>query len=189
LILNVLLAAVLALACFAPALATPVADVDFAGLDAFVHREMQAASIPGLAYGIVQDGRVIHLAAFGLASREDGRPMTPQTPMLINSVGKTITALAVRQLINAGKIGLDAPVQRYLPWFALATPGAAEQITIRHLLNHTSGLSRGDGQNPAHYRAGLTAEQVVRSLATVKVDRPVGSRGSTLTSTTSSPAW
>src|SRR3712207_755531 len=83
--LNILLAAMLALAGFAPAQATPQADVNFAGMDAFVQGEVQAASIPGLAYGIVQDGRVVHMAAFGVANREDGRPMTPRTPMLINS--------------------------------------------------------------------------------------------------------
>jgi hypothetical protein len=56
-------------------------------------------------------------------------------------VSKSFTALAVMQLVEAGKIDLDAPVQRYLPEFTTADPAAASQITIRHLLNLTSGLS------------------------------------------------
>jgi CubicO group peptidase (beta-lactamase class C family) len=85
--------------------------------------------------------------------------------MQIGSVGKTITALAIRQLINVGKIDPDAPVQRYIPWFHLADVQAAQTITIRDLLTHESGLSTADGQDPTLYREGRTSEELVRSLA------------------------
>src|SRR5947209_3610862 len=150
------------------------AGSDFAHIDRYVQSEMQAASIPGLAYGIVKDGQVIHLAAFGV-SGPDGRPMTVQTPMQIGSVGKTITALAIRQFINAGKLDPGAALQCYLPWFRLADARAAQDITIRDLLAHTSGLSTGDGQDPTLYREGPSSEDLVRGLASVRPDRPVGS--------------
>ena len=91
-------------------------------LDEYVQSEMQAASIPGLAYGIVKDGQVVHLAAFGVTG-PSGQPMMTQTPMHIGSVGKTMTALAIRQLINAGKIDPDAPLCRSYSNLAFWAPG------------------------------------------------------------------
>ena len=65
--------------------------------------------------------------------------MTPQTPIAVGSSTKPLTATAIMQLVEAGKVDLDAPVTRYLPWFQLDDPRAAE-ITVRHLLSHTSGI-------------------------------------------------
>ncbi len=130
--------------------------------------------MPGLAYAVVQDGAILHVAAFGTAGR-DGRAMTARTPVVIGSVGKSITALAIRQLVEAGRIDADAPVTRYLPWFALAGPdGAVERVTIRSLLDHTSGLSTADGQDPRWYTPGMTPEGVVRGLAAVRADVSAG---------------
>jgi CubicO group peptidase (beta-lactamase class C family) len=146
----------------------------FTRIDEYVQREMQAASIPGLAYGIVKDAHIVHLAAFGVKG-PSGQPMTTQTPMQIGSVGKTITALAIRQLSNAGKVNPDAAVQNYIPWFRLADTAASKRITIRDLLTHESGLSTADGQDPTLYREGPTSEELVRGLASIQLDRPVGS--------------
>lgn len=62
------------------------------------------------------------------------------------SVSKSFTALAVMQLAEAGKLELDAPLQRYLPWFRVADPLASASITVRHLLNQTSGIP-GNSEN------------------------------------------
>ncbi|MBN1219504.1 MAG: beta-lactamase family protein, partial [Anaerolineae bacterium] len=101
----------------------------------------------------------------------------PQTPFFIGSLTKSFTALAVMQLVEAGKIDLDAPVQHYLPWFRVANPQASAQITVRHLLNQTSGLSTASGRIPlADFddSPGATERQA-RALATLKLSRPVGS--------------
>jgi CubicO group peptidase (beta-lactamase class C family) len=151
-------------------------NASFDSMDAYVRARMQAASIPGGGYALVKDGKVLHMAAFGVADRQTQRALTIHTPVMVGSVGKTFTALAIRQLYNAGKLELSAPVTRYLPWFSLATPGAAGQITLQNLLDHRSGLSTRDGQDLRRfYSPGLTPEQVVRDLATVEVNRPVGS--------------
>ncbi len=176
--LRTLTVVVLALAATAGSASGPPSTLaatpgDFAAIDAHVGGRMSAASIPGLAYAIVRDGQVVHLAGFGVADGT-GRTMTPQTPMVIGSVGKTLTALAIRQLIDAGTVDLDSPVTRYLPWFTLATPGAAGRVTIRNLLEHTSGISTADGQDPTWYRPGLAVSDVARGLASVATDRPVG---------------
>ena len=156
-----------------PADARAAGNADFDAIDAYVRAEMAASALPGLSYAIVREGEVAHLAAFGTAD-SSGRRMTVDTPMVIGSVGKSLTALAIRQLVEAGQIDDAAPVQRYLPWFSLATPDAAAAITIRNLLDHTSGLSKADGQRPETYRPGLTPEEVVRGLASASINRPVG---------------
>ena len=87
----------------------------FAAIDTYIQRQMKDARIPGLALGIVHEGRIVHLRGFGRAD-DSGRPFTPQTPFFIGSNSKSFTALAVMQLVGAGKIELDSPVQRYIPW-------------------------------------------------------------------------
>jgi CubicO group peptidase (beta-lactamase class C family) len=159
-----------------PTSAATQSGTSFDLMDAYVQARMQAASIPGGGYALVKDGKVVHVAAFGVADRHTMRSMAVDTPVMIGSVGKTFTALAIRQLYNAGKLELSTPVKRYLPWFSLATPGVAEQITLQNLLDHKSGLSTRDGQNLRRfYRSALTPEQVVRDLATIEANRPVGS--------------
>ena len=83
------------------------------------------------------------------------------------------------QLVEAGKIELDAPVQRYLPWFRVADPQASAQMTVRHLLNQTSGLPTVAWSELAladfDDRPDATERQV-RALSTLKLTRPVGSK-------------
>jgi len=107
-------------------------------LDA-VDRFVQAVGIPGLALAIVHGDEIVYQKGFGVAD-PTGRPVTPQTPFNIGSVSKAFTALTVMQLAEAGKLELDAPVQRYLPWFRVADAEASTRITILDLLNHTSGI-------------------------------------------------
>ncbi len=140
---------------------------DFAAIDAHVRAAMDASGIPGAAYAIARDGAIVHVGAFGVAD-PGGHPMTSRTPVVVGSVGKSMTALAIRQLERAGRLAIDVPVVRYLPWFALAGPGeAASRITVRQLLEHTSGLSTADGQDLRWYAPGLSVEGVVRALAGV----------------------
>jgi len=63
---------------------------------------------------VIKDGEVVALRGYGRAD-PSGRPVTPQTPFIIGSNAKTVTALAVMQLVEAGRIELDAPVRRYIP--------------------------------------------------------------------------
>jgi CubicO group peptidase (beta-lactamase class C family) len=129
----------LALGPMAGAAAPAATDPAFAAIDVFVEAERQAQGIPGVALGIVHNGEIVHLQGFGWADGS-GRPVTPTSLFQVNSVAKSFTATAVMQLVEAGKVGLDAPVQRYLPSFRVADPTASAQITVRHLLTHTSGI-------------------------------------------------
>lgn len=101
--------------------------------------QMAHHHIPGLALAITHGDQVVHVRGYGEA--KPGVPVTGQTQFRMASLSKSFTALAVLQLVEAGKMELDAPVTRYLPGFALATPLAAARISVRQLLNHTSGLA------------------------------------------------
>jgi CubicO group peptidase (beta-lactamase class C family) len=127
--------------------------------------------VPGLALAITQGDRVLYVKGYGAAG--NGEPVTPQTRFFIASLSKSFTAMAVMQLVEAGKIDLDAPVQQYLPEFTLADPTAAAQVTIRELLNHTSGLSEtgfADMQLPQ-------PESVAERVTSLRIARPVAVPG------------
>lgn len=155
----------------AKASSTLQVGTDYAAIDAYVTAQMDDLGIPGMALGIVQDGQIAHLQGFGQAD-SGGRPVRPQTPFHLGSVSKSFTALAVLQLVEEGKIDLDAPVQTYLPWFELADEDASARITVRHLLNQTTGISTRDGNGFWANRQSL--EEVVRGLDTIEPTQPVG---------------
>lgn len=119
---------------------------DPGAIDQYIEDEMAKNRVPGLAVAITRGDEVLHLKGYGTAG--DERPMTPQTQFYTASLSKSFTALAVMQLMEEGKIKLDAPVQTYLPDFTTRDPEAAARITVRHLLNQTSGLA--DAGFPAY---------------------------------------
>lgn len=148
-------------------------ETDFAAIDTYVERQMKIDGIPGLALAIVRGDEIVHLRGFGTAS-PSGQPVTAQTPFMIGSVTKPITAMAIMQLLDAGKIELDAPVQQYLPWFKTADNKLSARVTVLHLLNQTSGFGNlqgvsylaGDGQD--------TVEQRVREALAQGFPEPLG---------------
>lgn len=148
---------------------------DFAAIDAYIAAQMKAIGLPGLALGIVQGDQIVYLQGYGRAD-PTGRAVTAQTPFRLASLAKPVTALAIMQLVEAGNVELDAPVQRYLPYFQLADEEAAARLTVRHLLNQTSGLSRltGDEQFPSQAALAWTPEQRVRELRDNVPTDPVG---------------
>jgi len=139
----------------------------------YINWVLHDLNLPGLAVGIVQNGSIIFLKGFGKA-RPD-RNVTDETPFVIGSLSKSFTAVALLQLREAGKINLDAPVQSYLPWFRVSDDlYASVQITTRHLLTHTSGLSRFAGRELLGQTKNVGREQRVRELKNSRLVHPVG---------------
>ncbi|MBE0684237.1 MAG: beta-lactamase family protein [Anaerolineales bacterium] len=159
-----------------PAIAQ-VAPANFEEVDAYVSTKMKELGVPGAALVIVQGDQIVHLKAFGVADRS-GRPVTPQTPFFTGSTGKSFTALAVMQLVEAGKVKLDAPVQTYLPWFRVADVHASEIITVRQLLNMDSGLPQSIGRTQLANTdlSDSAIENNVRALADIELIAPPGER-------------
>jgi len=156
-----------------PVYAASSTSSDLAKIDSFIRAQLDESRIAGLALGIVQGDQIVHLQGFGKAD-DSGRAVTPQTPFLIGSNSKSFTALAVMQLMEAGSIRLDAPIHKYLPWFRVADPSASAMITVRQLLNQTSGLSTYTGRSLLIGSETGTLEQAVRNLRTEAIVSPVG---------------
>jgi CubicO group peptidase (beta-lactamase class C family) len=149
----------------------------YGAIDTFVAEQVHRLKIPGAALAIVEGDRIVHQRGFGKA-HPGGEPPSPQTPFFIGSLSKSFTAMAVMQLVEAGKVELDAPVQRWLPWFRVADPQASSQMTVRHLLNQTSGLPLLPSEAAlADFDSSPDAiERQVRALSTVKLTRVVGTK-------------
>jgi CubicO group peptidase (beta-lactamase class C family) len=141
-------------------------------IDRFVVSEVQASGIPGAALAIVNEGRIAHSRGFGDNGRNQA--VTADTPFPIGSLTKSFTALLTRQLIEAGQVDPDAALQHYLPWFSVADADASTQITVRHLLNQTSGLSRADGITPLLHHNQADIKTLARSLSKTRLNRSVG---------------
>ncbi|MBX9616121.1 MAG: beta-lactamase family protein [Caulobacteraceae bacterium] len=107
-----------------------------AAIEGLVQGEMASRQIPGLQLAIVKDGAIVFTGAWGQADLGTGEPVTERTVFGINSISKAFTGVAAMQLVEAGKLDLDAPVTRYLD----GLPSAWGAITARHILTHTSGL-------------------------------------------------
>ncbi|RAJ83630.1 CubicO group peptidase (beta-lactamase class C family) [Chitinophaga dinghuensis] len=105
-------------------------------VDAIIRREMQSRRIPGVQLAVVKDGKIILERNYGIANIEQNIPVTDSTLFSINSCTKAFTGVAIMQLVQAGKIDLQAPVGRYLD----SLPANWQPVTIRQLLTHVSGL-------------------------------------------------
>ncbi|MFX3636382.1 MAG: serine hydrolase domain-containing protein [Candidatus Pristimantibacillus sp.] len=114
--------------------AAPVLDKD--AVDDYVERYLGRNGLPGASIVIVKDGEIIHAQGYGHDSK--GNPLTENSLLRIGSVSKPFTAFAVLQLIDEGAVKLDDPIIQYLPDMTMDDDRFGE-VTIRHLLNHTSG--------------------------------------------------
>jgi CubicO group peptidase (beta-lactamase class C family) len=101
---------------------------------------------PGATVMVIRDGQVLHSAGYGTANLTDGSPLQPSTPVRLGSVSKAFTAMAIVILEERGELSFDAPVTEWVPELS-RFPG----VTVRHLLNHTSGL-------PDYYDSGILME-------------------------------
>lgn len=151
------------------------ASPNYAAIDRYVQTQMDAQRIPGLALGIVHEGRIVHLRGFGKAD-ESGRAVTAQTLFFNGSTTKSFTALAIMQLREAEKLDLDSPVQRYLPWWRVADAQASARITVRDLLYQVSGLSKATGNEHATTtdNSASALEDQVRELRSATLAGTVG---------------
>ena len=121
----------------APTAITPAKDYSQAEEHArAVAKELLSRGIPGLAIAVAVDGRIVYSEGFGFADLEERVPVWPTTKFRIGSVSKPLTAVALVQLVEQGKLDLDAPVQKYVPSF----PDKGAPITTRMLAGHLGGI-------------------------------------------------
>jgi CubicO group peptidase (beta-lactamase class C family) len=123
----------------APATGDPPERAPTERIEAHVADGLQANRVPGAALAIVDGDGQVHLRGFGATGRS-GQPVTPDTPFVIGSVSKSMTALAVLQLVEDGLVDLDDPVGSHLEGFEVLPAAWSNEVTVRRLLEHTSGL-------------------------------------------------
>ena len=119
----------------------------FAPLTEYLRRWLAAAPAAGLAICVTNRRQTLYTAGMGFAELASRRPVLADTTFQIASIGKSMTALAILQLVQSGRLDLDAPFSAHLPWFAI--PSRFGPITLRHLLSHTAGLPAGTDFTPA----------------------------------------
>src|SRR5438067_2653534 len=112
-------------------------------LEAWIESQMAYRGVPGLSLGIVCDQDLIWTRGFGYADLATKRPAAPDTIYRIASISKLFTSVAIMQLRDRGKLGLDDPIERHLPGFDLrGRKAGSPPVTLRQILTHTAGLPR-----------------------------------------------
>ncbi|MFN2341007.1 MAG: serine hydrolase domain-containing protein, partial [Halanaerobium sp.] len=106
-----------------------------------IQQSIEKNRIPGLAISAVKNGEIVYSRGFNGSWSDSKKEITSETPFYIGSISKSFTALAIMQLVEAGQIDLDSPVQNYLNDFRVDMAGFKEIITVRQLLHHQSGLT------------------------------------------------
>ena len=161
-----------------PAVVVPadgaVSAAALAEIDDYVQGQISQQHLPGLSLVIARDGKPVLAKGYGLADMAANSAVTPGTVFPIGSVTKQFTASAIMMLVQEGLIKLDDPITQYFP----TAPAAWTDITVRRLLNHTSGLPRDFPveilEKIAAQRGG-TPDQVVQLAGTVPLANPTGS--------------
>src|SRR3712207_1778165 len=108
-------------------------------LEAFLGGLTETEAVPGLSVAVVKGDRLVWERGFGFADRATGSPATPRTTYLWFSMTKIVTATATLRLAEGGKLDLDAPADEYFRGLKMVSQPTP--VTVRHLLNHTSGLA------------------------------------------------
>ena len=119
----------------------------FPAIDRFIGEQMALGRTPGLAVTVLRDGEVALQRGYGYADVGSREPMTERTGVVIGSTTKALTCVAVLQLVEQGKLTLDDPIQRHIPWFRVADGPASARMTVRQAITHTAGLPPSAADN------------------------------------------
>jgi len=144
---------------WAPALLAQASDSREASVDA-LFAKYNRADVPGAAVTVIRSGKVLYRRGYGLADMEGHVAVTPATNFRLASVTKQFTAMAIMMLAERGKLSFDSPLTRFFPDY----PAYGKQITVRNLLNHTSGLKAYEELMPAGQTAQVKDRDVLALL-------------------------
>lgn len=145
---------------------------EWAQLDREFGQILESAAVPGAAWAVVHDGRIVHATGFGVLTRGSTRAVTPETVFRIASVSKTFAALLAGQLVAEGTLRWNDPVRRFVPQFTLARPEHAQRLTLEHLLGQSAGIVPNAYDNLLN--AGRTLEQILPQFGRVEPMCPPG---------------
>lgn len=138
-------------------------------LDTYLDKARRETRVPGMAVAVIYHTNVAFLKTYG-------EGVNPQTPFKLGSITKSFTAAAILQLVEQGKLNLDAPVQTYLPWFRVVDDDASQTMTLKHLLHHRSGFSTLQGRVFASGAAATDVTELARSYRDFQLQGRPGER-------------
>lgn len=139
-------------------------------VQAYLESEMKAAQIPGVAVAVIRNGEIVLAKGYGYANVEHQVPVKPETIFQSGSMGKQFTATAVMLLMEDGKLALDDKITKYFP----DSPETWRNITIRHLLTHTSGMA--DYPPDFDFRRDYTEDELYQRAKLVPLAFPAGEK-------------
>lgn len=149
-------------------------------IQAYIKEEFKTAGFPGGAYAIVDKGKIVAAAGIGYSDLEGEQEATPETIYATASIAKVLTATAILKLADEGRIELDKSIVDYLPWFRYADKSQSDQVTIRHLLTHSAGVSRYSADGVIYRDIGInrnSLEGAARELRWVSMNSRPGVKG------------
>ena len=164
-------ALVLLLALLLPATASAatMAGPDPQAIDVAVRQVVARYRLPGIAVGVIEDGKVVFARGYGETVHGSGDPVTEKTLFKIASNSKAMTAAVLARLVQQGKLQWDDPVVKHLPAFAMHDPWVTAHMTVSDLLVHNSGLPEGGGDLMLWPEPNLfTRDDIVRGLRHIK---------------------
>jgi CubicO group peptidase (beta-lactamase class C family) len=138
----------------------------------FVNQALKDWKVPGVAVAVVQGDEVILLRGYGYRDLEKRLPVTPDTLFAIGSITKSFTVTTLGMEMDEGKLDWDKPVRDYLPTFKMYDPVLTEQMMIRDLITHRSGLPRHD---MVWYSSDFSREDIVSRLQYLETNKPLRS--------------
>jgi CubicO group peptidase (beta-lactamase class C family) len=142
------------------------------GFDQFVEQALKDWNAPGAAVAVVQGDKVILLKGYGYRDVERKLPVTPKSLFAIASITKSFTVTDLGMLVDEGKAGWDLPARTLFPGLKLYDPVLTEQISLRDLVTHRSGLPRHD---MAWYSSDFSREDLIRRLQFLEPNKPLRS--------------
>jgi CubicO group peptidase (beta-lactamase class C family) len=155
-------------------------DPTLAQVDTVVESQRKAQKIPGVSVAVCRDGKIVKASGYGVANVEWDIPVTPETIFQTGSVGKQFTATAVMMLVEEGKLGLADNIAKFIP----EAPVTWNDVTVRSLLTHTSGIADYGGEEDTmgkgviNFRKDYTEEELVQAFAKMPKDFPAGEKWS-----------
>ena len=120
------------------------ADSSLSGIDDYVAATMKQFKVPGVSAAIIKDGRIILSKGYGYRDNERRLPVTSKTLFAIGSVTKSFSVTMLGTLVDEGRLDWDKPIRDYYPAFRMYDPVATDEMTMRDLVTHRSGLPRHD---------------------------------------------
>jgi CubicO group peptidase (beta-lactamase class C family) len=153
-----------------PELRLADAQAKLSDYDAKMEQWLKDWSVPGCAVGVILNGEVVLAKGYGVKNLDSKQPVTADTLFPIGSATKAFTVALLAQLVDEGKLDWDKPVHEYLPGFRLYNDDLSDQLTVRDMVTHRSGLPRHDA---LWYGSSFTREEIVHRLRYLEPNEPI----------------